>query len=409
MKRVVVTGMSGISPLGTGWQESYLNLKTYQNFTRTMTEWEQYRDLQTNLACPIDNFKAPKHYPRVKTRGMGKVALMSTRATELALEDAKLLNENCIKDGSMGVAYGSSSGSPNAVAPFAKMRMEGCMKGITATSYIQMMSHTCAVNVGLFFELKGRVITTCSACTSGSQAIGYAYEAIRHGYQTMMVAGGAEELCVTEAATFDVLYATSTKNQHPTQTPSPFDRDRDGLVIGEGAGTLILEELEHALARGARIYAEVIGFGTNSDGAHVTNPSAKTMQVAMEMALNCAKIAPSEIGYVNAHATATTNGDVAESQATAAVFKRPVPISSLKSYFGHTLAASGALESWLTIMMMLKGEFAPTLNLLNIDPDCGKLDYIQSNFRAIDTNMVMNNNFAFGGINTSIIYKRWED
>jgi 3-oxoacyl-[acyl-carrier-protein] synthase II len=399
--------MSGISPLGTGWQETYQSLKQYKNKTVKIEDWDQYRDLQTKLACPIPDFKAPKHYRRVKIRGMGKVSLMSTRSSELALEDAGLLEDDQIKDGSMGIAFGSSSGSPTALAPFAKMRMEGCMKGITATSYIQMMSHTCAVNVGLFFELKGRVIPTCSACTSGSMAIGYAYEAIKHGYQTMMIAGGAEELCVTEAATFDVLYATSTNNDHPNQTPSPFDIKRDGLVVGEGAGSLVLEELEHAQARGATIYAEIIGFGTNSDGAHITNPSSQTMQVAMQKAVDDAGIHPDQIGYVNAHATATSNGDIAESQATASLFKKPVPISSLKSYFGHTLGASGSLESWITIMMMLKGEFAPTINLDKIDPECGELDYIQGQFRQIDTDTVMNNNFAFGGINTSLIFKRW--
>jgi 3-oxoacyl-[acyl-carrier-protein] synthase II len=278
---------------------------------------------------------------------------------------------------------------------------------VTATSYILMMNHTTAVNIGVFFQLKGRVIPTSSACTSGSQAIGYAYEAIRFGMQDIMVAGGAEELCPTQASVFDTLYATSQKNDAPQTSPRPFDKDRDGLVVGEGAGTLILEELEHAKARGATIYAEVVGFGTNSDGSHITQPETNTMQVAMELALKDAALAPEAIGYVNAHGTATDRGDVAESLATNRVFGSRMPISSLKSYWGHTLGACGALEAWMSIEMLNSDWYAPTLNLQTIDPLCGELDYIQSEGRSKQNSYVMSNNFAFGGINTSLIFKRW--
>jgi len=246
---------------------------------------------------------------------------------------------------------------------------------------------------------------TSSACTSGSQAIGYAYEAIKHGYQTVMVAGGAEELCPTESAVFDTLFATSLKNDAPKTTPSPYDKDRDGLVIGEGAGTLVLEEYEHAVARGAKIYAEIIGFASNCDAAHVTQPQMETMQICMEMALQNANLHPKHIGYVSAHGTATDRGDVAESNATQNAVGK-VPISSLKSYFGHTLGACGAIEAWIAIEMMNSGWFNPTLNLNNLDPECGDLDYITGSGREMDIEYLMSNNFAFGGINTSIIFKR---
>lgn len=282
------------------------------------------------------------------------------------------------------------------------------MEGVTATSYIQMMSHTAPVNIGVFFGAKGRVITTSSACTSGSQGIGYAYEAIKFGKQKAMIAGGAEELCVTEAAVFDTLYATSTKNAEPKLTPKPFDKDRDGLVIGEGACTLILEELEHAQARGANILAEIVGFGSNSDGKHVTQPTAATMQVAIELALEDANLDASVIGYVNAHGTATEKGDIAESNATASVFGNKVPLSSLKSYLGHTLGACGSIEAWACINMMEDNWFAPTLNLQHVDEQCADLDYIVDQGREITTDYVMSNNFAFGGINTSLIFKRWQ-
>ena len=206
---------------------------------------------------------------------------------------------------------------------------------------------------------------------------------------------------------FDTLFATSVRNDAPQTTPRPFDSARDGLVIGEGAGCLILEELEHALARGAAIYAELVGFGTNSDGCHVTQPQAATMRGAIELALEDAGLPPSAIGYVNAHGTSTEQGDIAESQATAQVFGAGMPISSLKSYMGHTLGACGALEAWITIQMMREGWFAPTLNLDAVDPRCAPLDYIQGEGRHIDTEYVMTNNFAFGGINTSLIFKKF--
>jgi 3-oxoacyl-[acyl-carrier-protein] synthase II len=262
------------------------------------------------------------------------------------------------------------------------------------------------VNIGVFFGLKGRIIPTSSACTSGSQGIGYAYEAIKYGHQDLMVAGGAEELCATEAAVFDTLYATSTRNSEPNLTPRPFDKHRDGLVIGEGACSLILEEREHALARGAKIHAEILGFGTNSDGNHITQPEAATMQKAMELALANANIAASEIGYISAHGTATDRGDVAESRATYQIFGNRTPISAFKSYTGHTLGACGALEAMVAIEMMNRGWFHGTANLIDIDPECGDLDYLTGNGRNIDTGVVMSNNFAFGGINTSLILAR---
>jgi 3-oxoacyl-[acyl-carrier-protein] synthase II len=289
------------------------------------------------------------------------------------------------------------------------MFAEKTTEGINATTYIKMMSHTAPVNIGVFFGITGRIITTSSACTSGSQGIGYAFESIRAGRQVAMLAGGAEELDASEAAVFDTLFATSVRNQQPEATPRPFDAGRDGLVLGEGACTLVLEELEHARERGATILAEVVGYGTNSDGTHVTQPNARTMATAMQLALSDAALAPADIGYINAHGTATDHGDVAESTATFGVFGGTVPISSLKSYMGHTLGACGALEAWMTVEMMRNGWFAPTINLEQVDPKCGALDYLTGAGREIATDHVMSNNFAFGGINTSLIFRRWRE
>ncbi|MDV2961865.1 beta-ketoacyl-ACP synthase [Shewanella algae] len=408
-RKVVITGMGGISALGQDWDSVKARLQAGQNAVVRMDEWDRFDGLHTRLAAPVSDFSTPAHYSRKKIRSMGRVSLMATRASEMALEDAGLLHDPLIASGAMGIAYGSSTGSTDPITAFGDMLKHGDMSGVTATSYIRMMAHTTAVNVGVFFGLKGRVLTTSSACTSGSQGIGYAYEAIKYGQQDLMLAGGGEELCPTEAVVFDTLFATSTRNDTPELTPRPFDRDRDGLVIGEGACTLVLEELEHAKARGARIYAEVLGFGTNSDGLHVTQPNADTMEKAIRLALKDANIAPQQIGYVNAHGTATDRGDAAESRATAAVFGEQMPISSLKSYTGHTLGACGALEAWWSIMMMRDGWFAPTINLENVAEDCAELDYIRAEGRALDTDLVMSNNFAFGGINTSLIFRRWQD
>lgn len=410
MKRVVVTGMAGISPLGCDWPTVSARLKSMKNAVVRMADWAKYKGLNTNLAAPAAEFTLPpERYSRKHTRSMDRVALLAVRASDLALEDAGLSGAPVIASGATGVAYGSSTGGTQAVGDFARMLHNYSTDGITATTYIRMMGHTAPVNVGIFFKAKGRIITTSSACTSGSQAIGYSYEAIKTGKQTVMIAGGAEELSPTEAAVFDTLFATSMRNDAPETTPSPFDKDRDGLVIGEGAGTLILEELDHARARGARIYAEILGFGTNSDGWHVTHPNAETMQAAIQGALDDAGLKPGAIGYVNAHGTATDNGDVAETTATAKIFGNKVPFSSLKSYMGHTLGACGALEAWMTVMMMREGWAAPTLNLNNVDPKCGDLDYVRGAIRPLSTDTVMSNNFAFGGINTSLIFKRWSE
>lgn len=407
MKRVVVTGMAGISPIGNDWATILAHLQQQTNAVQFIDSWAEYSDLNTRIGAPAAAFDLPAHYNRKSTRGMGRVALMAVRASELALQDAGLLGDEWLKSGEVGISYGSSSGSPNAISDFGQMRIDKKVEGVNATTYIRMMSHSAAVNIGVFFGITGRIITTSSACTSGSQGVGYAYEAIASGRQIAMVAGGAEELDVTQAAIFDTLFATSTQNKLPHLSPRPFDSKRDGLVLGEGACTLILEEYEHAIARGANIYAELVGFGTNSDGKHVTHPQTETMAQALHLSLKDAQIGAAQIGYINAHGTATEQGDIAESQATWSVFERDVPISSLKSYMGHTLGACGSLEAMISILMMREGWFAPTINLTDIDKRLPALGFLQQGMRNANIEYMMSNNFAFGGINTSLIFKRW--
>jgi 3-oxoacyl-[acyl-carrier-protein] synthase II len=405
-RRVAITGYGGVTGLGSDWETIEANLLAGRNCVQKMPEWDLFANMNTRLAAPVSSFVVPESWPRKNTRSMGRVALLSVRASELALQSAGLLGEANIKDGRMGVAYGSSFGSMEPIRLCGNALQTGSIKGITSTSYLQAMGHTTPVNIALHFELKGRIIPTSSACSSASHAIGYSFEAIRSGRQALMLAGGGEELTPAHALIFDTLFATSTRNDTPAVTPSPFDRARDGLVVGEGACTLVLEDFEHALARGAPILAEIIGYGSNSDGAHATQPTAATMAVCIRQSLKDAGLAPSDIPYVSAHGTGTDRGDIAESQATNDVFGEKAAISSMKSYLGHTLGACGSIEAWWAIEMMRRGWFAPTLNLREPDPACSPLDHIIGEPRHIETEHVLSNNFAFGGINTSLVFRR---
>ncbi len=403
--RVVVTGMGGVTSLGERWEDISANMRAGKTGIRRMESWDFYDGLNTRLAGPVEGFDIDGRYPRKAVRSMGPVSKMAVYATEKALEMAGLLGDPILKSGKIGVAYGSSFGSTKPVVAFTDLMRDGHSRDLTATSYVKMMSHTTAVNIGVFYGLSGRVIPTSSACTSGSQGIGYAYEAIKYGLQDMMVAGGAEELCPTMAAVFDTLYATSIRNDEPHRSPRPFDRDRDGLVIGEGAATLVLESYEHAVARGAPILAEIVGFATNSDGRHITNPTQATMEVAMQVALENAGLTAANIDFISGHGTATEQGDVAESHATNNVLGPHIPIHSLKSYFGHSLGACGSIEAWLGIEMMREGWFAPTANLENVDEACADIDYVMGEGRTIAVRHLMSNNFAFGGINSALIFR----
>jgi 3-oxoacyl-[acyl-carrier-protein] synthase II len=407
INRVVVTGGSVITPIGHDWHTIEKQLKQKKSGIKRMAEWEKYKRLNTKLAAPIE-WTTPE-YPRKKTRGMGKVALIAVHSSEKALIDAGLVDSPILVKGESGVSYGSSTGNVDALLDFYSMLTTNDIQGITATTYIRSMPQTCAVNIAVFFGLTGRLLTSNTACTAGSLAIGLGFEAIKYGQQKVMICGGAEELNPTGSAVFDTLFATSVKNDTPQLTPRPFDKDRDGLVIGEGAGTIILEELNHALKRGVHIYAELVGFGTNTDGKHITQPDKRTMEIALRKALKSADLDPGQIDYVNGHGTATQHGDIAESHATYNCFKRSIPINSQKSYIGHTLGACGAIESWLAINMMNNNWFAPNINLDNVDPACAPLDYITGEGRAIEAQYIMCNNFAFGGINTSLIFRRWDN
>lgn len=406
MKRVVITGMALASPLGSTVKTAFDRLHIFENCVEKDDMLDEYENLYSKVCARVKDFNVPENFTRKVTRTMGPVSILACATTQEALLDAGLLNDKIITNGQTGVCYGSSSGSLDAIMDFYSFCIEKKFKNLNSGSYIKMMPQTTAVNISLLFKTTGRLTTTSTACTSGSMAIGSGYELIKNGIQKVVIAGGAEEFHVSQVGVFDTLYATSTKNSSPKTTPSPYDKDRDGLVIGEGAGTLILEEYEHAKSRGAKIYAEIVGFATNTDGTHITNPNCETMSQVMKASLADAALSKNEIGYINAHGTGTILGDIAESKAVEDALGTNIPMSTIKSYTGHTLGACGAIEAIMSIEMMNNNWFCPNLNLVNLDERCAQLNYIVNSALNKETEFVISNNFAFGGINTSLIFKR---
>jgi 3-oxoacyl-[acyl-carrier-protein] synthase II len=403
-RRVVVTGVGLTSPIGNDLRAVSDALRNNRHGIRKKPEWAAIRDFDTRLGADVEELDLSR-YPRKKARTMGRVALLATYATEQAVNEAGL-DEEILRSGKVGLAYGSTHGSSSEFEGWCRtlFKNEG-FRGLTSTTFLKFMSHTCAANLALYYGIRGRIITTCSACVSASQAIGYGYEAIKTGLEDVMICGGAEELHFSHAGVFDIMFATSRKyNDRPDESPRPFDVDRDGLVVGEGAGTLVLESYERARARGAHIHAEILGYATNCDGTHVTSPSADGMASAMRLALRDAELPPDRIQYVNAHATATEVGDIAESAAMHQVFGDRVPVSSTKGFTAHTLGACGAIEAAFCIAMMNEGWLAPNRTLERVDPRCAPLDYIVGGPRDARIQIAMSNNFAFGGLNTSLIF-----
>jgi 3-oxoacyl-[acyl-carrier-protein] synthase II len=338
---------------------------------------------------------------------MGRVGMLALAASDQAIADAGL-GEDVLTSERTGLMYGSTHGSTSATEAFCRqLLLKDSLLGVPGSSYLKFMSHTCAANLAQVYGIRGRVVPIISACTSATQSIGAAYEAIKYGLQDVMIAGGAEENHFVHAAVFDLVYAASQKyNEAPERTPRPFDQDRDGLVVAEGAGTLVLEDLDRATQRGAHIHAELVGYGASCDGTHVTSPSPQGMARAMHLALEDAELQPGAIGYINGHATGTVVGDIAESQAVSQVFGSKTPLSSTKGHTGHTLGACGAIEAAVGCWSLAQDLVPPTRNLEQVDPRCANLDYVMGEPRRIKTDHVMSNNFAFGGINASLVLGR---
>jgi 3-oxoacyl-[acyl-carrier-protein] synthase II len=401
--RVVITGYGVVTPIGYSVTEMMQSLETGVCATKTMPpEWNRFGKLQCQVGASVE-LRDPKAIPRPQRRTMSPMSIMAVQASQQAIAHAGIDPASIPSDPRFGCIMGSTTGSPIALAQTYEMlfsKSEYMQLG--ASEFFRCISHTVPLNVAQFFGIKGLVSASCAACASGLQSVGAAYDQVRLGRQTVVLAGGSEELHETVVCSFDILYAASSKyNDSPSKTPRPFDTARDGLVCGEGAGVIVVEDYDHAVRRGAKILAEIVGYHTCSNGTHVSQSDDVSMTLCMKMALEGSELTPADIGYVSAHATGTTQGDAAEARAIGAVFGPEIPVSSLKGNMGHTLGASGPIELAATIEMMHAGVVYPTHNLQEIDPACGGVylpkEKITRPFKAF-----LKNSFAFGGINAAM-------
>ncbi len=403
LKRVVITGMGSVSPLGRGIQTLTDGLNTGRSAVRKMEGWDQYIGLRSLVGAPAE-LKDERLIPRLSRRSMGRMSIFAVQAAQDAVADAAL-DPALATSGRMGCVVGSTTGSAISISQaFETMLPDHDLSKLSSMQFFHCISHTATMNVAQALNLNGWVMATSAACASAMQGIGAGYDVIRLGRQDVMLCGGAEELHPTVTGSFDVLFATSVKyNQTPSLTPRPFDRDRDGLVCGEGAGILILEDYDHAVKRGARIYAEILGYHTCSSGNHVSESSRTAMVTCMREALQAADVQPHQVDYVNAHATATLQGDKEEAEAIIEVFGSKVPVSSFKGHLGHTLGASAAIELSASLAGMRQGLLFPTLNLDNISPECQGIAHIMGQTLKKDARIVVKNSFAFGGISAVLV------
>ncbi len=403
-RRVVVVGMGLRSPIGNTLGEFMKSLKQRRSGICAMPEWANIRRLRTRVAglCHIEGEE--ELIPRPYRRSMGRVATLAALSAIDAVK-ASGLSEEEIASPACGVSYGSTEGSTRSQMEYiGNMIQTRSLEGIPASWYLKCMSHTCAGNLSILFHTRGPFIASCPACASGSQGIGFGYEAIRNGKADIMITGGADEVDILSAAVFDLMMATSSNyNDRPAETPRPFDENRDGLVVAEGAATLILEEYERAKNRGAPILGEIEGFWTNGSGMHLTNSDARSMEECMLAALKDAGRDPAEVQHVNAHATGTTHGDDVEAIVISKIYGRDVPTTSIKGYMGHTMGACGAIEAIATFLMMRDGFIAPTLNLERPDPTLPPIKHVMGEPLNQHFSLAVSNNFAFGGVNTSLV------
>ena len=407
-RRVVITGCSAITPVGHGKDDILYHLVHGKSGVKKLKHDELYsRYIDTGVFGTVD-YSVTYDFSRRDRKTMGPVSYYACQVAKEALAMADP-GEDFITSGRMGVAFGSTHGSPTVQRNLYQALFDDTYNGyasIKAVDYLKFMVHTTAVNITKMFGITGRVISSSTACTTGSQSIGFGYEMIKYGLQDAMLCGGADEYDLSTVAVFDNLMACSTDfNDTPHLTPRPFDRDRDGLVVGEGAGALLLESFESARKRDADILAEVVGFSCNNNGGDLVLPNRNGITQTIKLGLKDADIGPDAVDFISAHATATKHGDAIEAQATGSVYGKSPVVSALKSYTGHTMGSCGAIESIMTLYMMQAGYIVPTLNLDNVDEQCAMIRHAREVFDA-DIRIAAIQNFAFGGVNTCLIMKK---
>lgn len=407
LRRVVITGMGVISPFGRGIENLMAALLAGKSGVVKVPAMAEITGMRTRVAALVTGVD-PLEIPRKFRRSMSSMSVFATLACQDAAAMAGL-TEAQLQGGRLGVSLGSTIGSPQTMQEFFRdFGIDNSLERMKSTLFFHIMNHSCASNVAQVLGVTGRILAPAAACSTSCHAVGYAAEMIGIGKQDFMLCGGADEFHPLTSGTFDIINAASTAfNDSPTSTPRPFDRDRDGIVCGEGSGILLLESLESAQQRGAVILAEIVGFATNSDPGSIANPNTLCIADCMRQALDDAQVNPNQVDYVNAHATATVQGDIAECEAISSVFGTETPVSSLKGHLGHAMAASGTLELAACIEMLRQGLLIPTLNLENIDPLCASVQHLQGVSRQ-PVATVIKNNFALGGVNSSIILRRYQ-
>ncbi|NPA49648.1 MAG: beta-ketoacyl-ACP synthase II [Thermodesulfobacteria bacterium] len=410
-RRVVVTGLGAITPVGLGVEESWQNVVAGRSGIGPITKFDA-SGYSSRVAGEVKGFNPEDYMPKKLIPRVDAFIQYAIAATREALEDARLgegLGERA------GVIIGVGMGGTGVVEKYTPVLRERGWRRVTPFFIPMIIPNMASGQVAILFGAKGPNTAVCTACAAGTHALGESFRLIRDGYADIMIAGGTESLITPlTVAGFAVMKALSTKfNDTPEKASRPFDAKRDGFVIAEGSGVLILEELEHARARGAKIYAEIVGYGLNGDAYHMTAPTPDGEGPArcMELALKDAGISPEEVDYINAHGTSTPLNDAAETKAIKRVFgpkAKELAISSTKSMTGHLLGGAGGVEGVFTVKTITEGVIPPTINYEEPDPECD-LDYVPNVARKARVRVAMSNSFGFGGTNAVIIFKAFEE
>ncbi len=411
-RRIVVTGVGLITPLGIGVEETWKGLIEGRSGIRRITHFDSSA-FATQIAGEVDGFKPEDYMETKEVKKMDRFIHFAIAASDMAIKDSglKITGGDAEK---VGVIIGSGIGGLPAIEHYHSVLLEKGPRRITPFFIPMLIINLAAGQVSMKFGAKGPNSAVATACATGSHAIGDAFKIIQRGDAEAMIAGGSEAVITPLGiGGFNAMKALSTRNNEPEKASRPFDKDRDGFVMGEGSGIMILESLDSARSRGAKIYAEVVGYGMTADAYHMTSPAPEGEGAArcMAIALKDGGIKPSDVDYINAHGTSTKYGDELESMAVKNVFKDHayrVAVSSTKSMTGHLLGAAGGVEAVINVLCMRDNIVPPTINLDNPDPQCD-LDYVPHKARKMEVNCVMSNSFGFGGTNACLIFKRFRE
>jgi 3-oxoacyl-[acyl-carrier-protein] synthase II len=411
-RRVVVTGLGAITPLGNSVPEFWSNVVAGKSGVGDITLFDASH-LPTRFAAEVRGFDAPALMGKKEARKADRFAQFAIVAAKQALTDSGLAISDANRD-EIGVVMGSGIGGIITIENQHKVMLDQGAGRLSPFFIPMLISNIAPGIISMNMNVRGPTYTTVSACASSNNAIGEAYRAVQLGEAEAMICGGSEApISPLAVAGFCAMRALSTRNDSPATASRPFDKGRDGFVMAEGGGAMMLEELEHARTRGARIYAEMVGYGKSSDAFHMVqpDPDARGVTLAMQRALRDAGLEPADVDYINAHATSTDLGDIAETLAIHRVFgerAKTLPVSSNKSMFGHALGAAGALEGICTVLTIHDGVIPPTINYHEVDPQCD-LDCVPNVARKADVNIAMSNSFGFGGHNAVLIFRKFAE